>query len=164
MSKLLSGLVAAAFSGAIVLSAQEPAPRPAPGAGQAPGAQSAQASKTVTVSGCIRTAPPATAGAAGGGAAASAKSDAKFVLSMKPATGPGGAPAAGAVGTSGSASSYALDGEEKTISPHLNHQVEITGTLQTASASATSAGASASAAATPTLKVESLKMLSATCS
>jgi hypothetical protein len=84
---------------------------------------------------------------------------------MKPATGPGGgAPGAGAVGTSGSATRYQLEGDEKTISPHLNHQVEITGTLQGgATATATSPGGAASASATPTLKVESLKMISATC-
>jgi hypothetical protein len=146
MSKLLSGLVAAAFSGAIVLSAQEPAPR---GGGQG-AAGAGQASKTVTVAGCIQAAPPPAAGAPAAAGPAS-----KFVLAMKPATGPGGgAPGAGAVGTSGSATRYQLEGEEKTISPHLNHQVEITGTLQ---------GAPASATAAPTLKVESLKMISATC-
>jgi hypothetical protein len=61
---------------------------------------------------------------------------------------------------------YQLDGEEKAISPHLNHQVEITGMVQGGGASgAASAGAGAgSSAAGPTLKVESVKMVSATCS
>jgi hypothetical protein len=61
---------------------------------------------------------------------------------------------------------YQLDGEEKTISPHLNHQVEITGTVQGGAApgaGAAAAGAGAGAAG-PTLKVDSLKMVSATCS
>jgi hypothetical protein len=62
---------------------------------------------------------------------------------------------------------YQLDGEEKAISPHLNHQVEITGMVQGggAASGAASAGAGAgSSAAGPTLKVESVKMVSATCS
>ena len=54
--------------------------------------------------------------------------------------------------------SYRLDGEDKTISPHLNHQVEITGTVSPASA------AGAGAVAAPTLKIESLKMIAAKCS
>jgi hypothetical protein len=61
---------------------------------------------------------------------------------------------------------YQLDGEEKTISPHLNHQVEITGTVQGGAApgaGAAAAGAGAGAAG-PTLKVDSVKMVSATCS
>jgi hypothetical protein len=60
---------------------------------------------------------------------------------------------------------YRLDGEDKTISPHLNHQVEITGTVQRSSASATGAANAApgSAAAGPTLKVDSVKMIAATC-
>jgi hypothetical protein len=70
---------------------------------------------------------------------------------------------AGAVGTAGSAvtaTRYQLEGEEKTISPHVNHQVEITGTVQPAGAGA----AAGAAAAGPMLKVESLKMIAAKCS
>jgi hypothetical protein len=55
---------------------------------------------------------------------------------------------------------YQLDGEEKAISPHLNHQVEVTGTVEPAGAGA-AAGATG---AGPTLKVQSVKMVSATCS
>jgi len=167
MRKFWSGVLAATFVASVsVAAAQEQAPRPSSpgGAGavgtagdQAPapargGAPQAGASKSITVSGCIQNAPAATAKADAGGAAASASSGAKFILAMKPA---GGAAGGGAVGTAGSATRYQLDGEEKAISPHLNHQVEVTGTLD----SAASAGA-----AGPTLKVESVKMVSATCS
>ena len=73
----------------------------------------------------------------------------------------------GAVGTSGTAATrYELDGEAKTISAHLNHQVEITGTLESSpapSAGAASATAGARAPAAPKLKVDSVKMVSATC-
>jgi hypothetical protein len=43
---------------------------------------------------------------------------------------------------------------------HLNHQVEITGTVQPASGGAAAGGA----AAAPMLKVESVKMVAAKCS
>jgi hypothetical protein len=61
---------------------------------------------------------------------------------------------------------YQLDGDDKSISPHLNHEVEITGTVQPAAGGgASAAGAGGSAAASgPTLKVESVKMVAATCS
>jgi hypothetical protein len=62
------------------------------------------------------------------------------------------------VGTSGTATAaarYRLEGVESMITPHLNHQVEITGTLTPTSGS--------DATVVPMLKVESVKMVSATC-
>jgi hypothetical protein len=62
------------------------------------------------------------------------------------------------VGTSGTANAavrYQLDGDEKAITPHVNHQVEITGTVSPTSGTG--------ATAVPVLKVESVKMVSATC-
>ena len=178
MSKFWSGVVAASFVATVGLSGQEPqAPRGEVGTSgaQAPASQSSSGqSKSITVSGCIQNAPSATAAAGGGaagGATASASSGAKFVLAMKPAAGAGGA---GAVGTAGAAATrYQLEGEEKEISKHLNNQVEITGTLQSSTSSAGgaapggAAGAgerSTAASASPTLKVESVKMVAATCS
>ena len=138
--------------------AQGEQPRPAP-----PGAQGeqprprAQAASTVTISGCIQNAPTASA-TPGGAEPAAGRPAAKFVLAnAKAATG------AGAVGTAGAAvtaTRYQLDGEEKTISTHLNHQVEITGTVQPAGAGA----AAGAVAAGPMLKVESVKMIAANCS
>ena len=152
MMKIWSGILAASFVATVGLSAQQAPPTSTPGAQQpAPSAQASGQSKTVTISGCLQAAP-ASAATAGGGAASSATAP-KFVLAAKPATGAAG----GAVGTSGTAMRYSLEGEEKTISPHLNHQVEITGMVQPSAAGA-------GAAASPTLKVESLKMVSATCS
>lgn len=156
MMKLWSGVIAASFVATVGLSAQQApptSPPAAPGGAQqpAPSAQATTGSKTVTLSGCIQNAP------APAGAAASAATAPKFVLSTKG----GGATGAGApVGTSGTAMRYQLDGEDKAISPHLNHQVEITGTVQPAGAAA-AAGASG---AGPTLKVDSVKMVAATCS
>ena len=116
------------------------------------------ADQKVTISGCIQNAPAAAG-------AASTASESKYVLNDAKMA--GGA-ANSTVGTSGTtiASKYRLEGDDKTISPHLNHQVEITGTVQNSSASATGAGAGAaagSASTEPMLKVDSLKMVSAKC-
>ena len=103
-----------------------------------------------TISGCIQNAPPAAPSA--GGAAASTPAASKFDLANAKMVTP--APV-GTAGTAAAAARYRLEGEEKLITPHLNHQVEITGTVSPAS------GTGATAA--PMLKVESVKMIAATC-
>ena len=107
----------------------------------------------VTISGCIQTPPPA---APSVGAAAPVPAASKFDLANAKVISEGAVGTTGAVAT---AMRYRLEGEEKTISPHLNHQVEITGTLSPASA----ASAPGATAAAPMLKVESLKMVAAKC-
>ena len=105
----------------------------------------------VTIAGCVQAAPAAPP--AGGAPAAPAAS--KFDLANAKVV------SSAPVGTTEAASTamrYRLEGDEKTISPHLNHQVEITGTLSPATATS---GATATAA--PTLKMESLKMVAAIC-
>ena len=127
---------------------QQPAPAPR------------QALEKVTISGCIQNAP-----AGGADATASAATAPKFVLAKgKMVSGAAGS-AVGTSGTTAVVTEYRLEGEDKTLSPHLNHQVEITGTVQSSSASATGAAnvAPGSAAAGPTLKVDSVKMIAATC-
>jgi hypothetical protein len=193
MKRFWTGIIAASFVATVGLAAQEPAPGSqsapaAPGAqggattSQAPAAAGAQ---KVTLTGCIQNAPAASAsatsgaqagagaGAAAGGAAAegaraSASAGQNFILAdAKMASSAGAGSSTSAVGTSGtSATRYELDGDSKTISSHLNHQVEITGTVQSSSASATGAANSApgSRAASPRLKVDSVKMVAATCS
>ena len=130
----------------------EPRRQPAPAAPRA-------AQDKVTISGCIENAP-----ATGAAASASARS---FVLAKgKMANAAAGSTAAvGTTGTAAAGTQYRLEGDEKALSPHLNHQVEITGTVQNTSASATGAANAApgSAAAGPTLKVDSVKMVSAKC-
>ena len=137
--------------------AQGEQPRPAPPSEQARPATppAAQTAAKVTISGCIQNAP--TASAAPGGAAPASAPAAKWVLANAKA--PAGA---SAVGTAGSATAtrYQLEGEEKAISPHVNHQVEITGTVQPAGAGA----AAGAAAAGPMLKVEAVKMIADKCS
>jgi hypothetical protein len=76
---------------------------------------------------------------------------------------------AGAVATSGAAAaakSYRLDGSETTLTPHVGHKVEITGTVEEprpASAAAAGAASGSANAPTATLKVDSVKMVSTTC-
>ncbi len=134
--------------------------QPAAPTRQQPATAPRQAPAKVTISGCIQNAP-----AAGAGATASAATAPKFVLAKgKMVSGAAGSSAVGTSGATATVMEYRLDGEEKTISPHLNHQVEITGTVQSSSASATgAANAAPGSAAGPTLKVDSVKMIAATC-
>lgn len=162
--------VAAAIATTAVLSAQgNPSPANTPPADAAappsiqkpatPPAPGAQAkANTVTISGCIQDSPMT------GAAAAAAAGTKTFYLNN--ATMAADAREKPAVGTSGlTASGYRLEGEEKLISPHLNHQVRIVGTVQSSNASPTGAANAApgSTAAGPTLKVDSVTMVAAKC-
>ena len=116
----------------------------------------ATADKKVTYSGCIERQPASAAAITG---------SPSMPFSLTNAS-PAGA---GAVATSGAgasaAKSYRLDGSETTLTPHVGHKVEITGTLEEQRpASAAAGGAASGAANAPTLKVDSVKMVSTTCS
>ena len=166
MRKHCTGVMAAAvvaFTASLAAQGQNPAAVPPADANAAPGTQktapapSAQTrADMVTLTGCIENAPAA----ARAGATATG-----FVLANAQMS--GARTTGGAVGTAGSTSpaSYRLEGEEKMISPHVNHQVRITGTVQGSSASATGAARAAegSTAAGATLKVDKVEMVAATC-
>ena len=124
----------------------------------------ADADKKVTFSGCIERQPASAAAVTGAPSMPFSLSNASPVGAGAVATsGSGGAAAAGGASAS---KSYRLDGSESTLTPHVGHKVEITGTLEerrpasAAAAGATGAGANASAG---TLKVDSVKMVSTTC-
>lgn len=152
MRNVLSAIfVASSLAAGVAAQGQQPATQ-----GQQPAARgqqptTAQAAK-VTISGCIQTAPPAAPEA---GAVPSTTAASKFDLASAKVV--SDAPV-GTTGTAATATRYRLEGEEKTISPHLNHQVEITGTVSPAAATG-----AAGATAAPMLKVESLKMVAAKC-
>jgi hypothetical protein len=168
----LGVFVAVGFATTAVLGAQgNPSPANTPPAAAPPGIQKpaqpapalpapAQAKgNTVTISGCIQDTPMASAAAK-----AAAGATKTFYLNNAMAADAGRDKAA--VGTSGlTATGYTLEGEDKLISPHLNHQVRITGVVQSSSASPTGAASAApgSTAAGPTLKVESVAMVAAKC-
>ena len=119
------------------------------------------AEKKVTYSGCIERQPASAAAVTGAPTM-------PFMLTNASAAG-----AAAPVATSGSGAgaasakaSYRLDGTESTLTPHVGHKVEITGSLdEQRSGSAAAGGATSAAANAPagTLKVDSVKMVSTTC-
>jgi len=158
-----AALIVAGFATTAVLSAQgnqspantPPADAAAPPAIQQPATPPAPAQakgNTVTISGCIQDTPMATAGAKPGEAAAPGGKT--FYLNNAIMADAGRDRPA--VGTSGlSLTGYRLDGDTEKLTPHLNHQVRVVGTVQTAAA--------AGPAAAPTLKVDSVTMVSAKC-
>ena len=182
--KILTSLIAICAS-ATIAAAQAPAPGgqpPTPGTAPTQPAPSAAAkADSVTLEGCIQrntSTPSATPGATG-----TAGSNAgQFVLAnaMKPT----GA-AAGSVGTAGRtsadassatiASMYRLDGDTSKLTPHVGHKVEVTGSVQMPSstgapsasvggaASGTPSASASSAANAPMFKVDSVKMVAASC-
>jgi len=128
-----------------------------------PSSSAPQASKQVTLSGCVEKAPTET------GASAATATPAFILANAAPAA---SGSAADTVGTSGGAkpaAKYRLDADAAKLTPHVGHKVEITGTVEEMSTSATppsgtTASATASTAAGPKLKVDSVKMIAATCS
>jgi hypothetical protein len=148
----MNNVAAAIFVASTLVATAQGQQPPAPG--QQPATREQQpttpSAAKVTIGGCIQNAPPA---ATTPGAAPTTPATSKFDLaSAKVVSG-------GPVGTGGAtaaATRYRLEGDEKTISPHLDHQVEITGIVSPALAS--------DAAAAPMLKVDSLKMVAAKCS
>jgi len=127
-----------------------------------PAQQSSSAQKPITVTGCIQKAAQAPTGTSGTAAAGSAMKEPQFVLANASLS------ATGTAGTAGTtppvtavASEYRLDADDAKLTPHVGHKVEITGTPE-AVPRATQPPA-ASAANAPKLKVDSIKMVSATC-
>ena len=120
---------------------------------QAPNSSPPASKQQVTFSGCVEKAPSDEAAPPAAAPAASTQ----FILTNASAT------ATGAVGTAGSkpAAKYRLDVDDAKITPHVGHKVEVTGTLEEQPGSA--GGATASGASGPKLKVDSVKMIAASC-
>jgi hypothetical protein len=134
-------------------------------AAQATSTSSAQASASpraqnaITVTGCVLKAdqPAGASTAEAPAAGASASKEAKFVLTNVM---PGGAnEPTGTSGGAGNASSvkYPLGADASKLTPHVGHRVEITGAFEPAAAVAVGTSS------VPTLKVDSIKMVSSTC-
>jgi len=138
------------------------------------------AANQVTVTGCLQRAS-ATAGATGTSGSTSSSSDSGFILTNamsggSSAASPSSSPssAAGTSGSSSTSSTYKLDADDAKLTAHVGHKVEVTGTIESArpmgnTSSATSSTGSASASASvasnaPKLKVESVRMIAASCS
>jgi hypothetical protein len=137
-------LVAIALAATATVAAQQPPPASAQ---QPPAPASApNSSDKVVVTGCIQRgiqSPVGTTGAAGAAADAS-----KFILTKA-------SPASDATATP---KTYRLDAEDSQLTAHVNHKVEITGTLDAAAKPV-----AGDAAAPAKLKVASVKMIAASC-
>jgi hypothetical protein len=116
----------------------------------------ANADKKVTYSGCIERQPASAAAVTGAPTM-------PFMLTNATAAGAGAPVATSGTGAASAAkASYRLDGTETTLTPHVGHKVEITGTVEEQRPAAGGA-TSASNAPAGTLKVDSVKMVSTTC-
>lgn len=184
-----------AFVGAatIAIMAQAP-PQQAPPPQTPPAQQSSKASgDRVTVTGCLKAAPPSaadtatagtsgtagttgstgTTGTAGAAGAAADPANAKFVLTdvtVAPAaadTTAGSTAASTATGSAATpahaAQTYRLVANPASLSPHVGKKLELTGTVVEPSGSSSSASSGASAANAPELRVEAGKILAASC-
>lgn len=158
MMKNILGVCCGILATTAVLSAQTPAPAPAP---QTPPTTSSttsttrQTAQTVTITGCVTpdlTANPDPASA----------TTRRFLLSnIEPS-------AAGQPRVTG----YILTpNADVNLSDHLNHKVQITGTVESVTSSSTTSQSSPSTSSTtqsstttmPSFRVTSVKMVSATC-
>jgi hypothetical protein len=168
---LSAGMTAATFLMTAVLAAQAPASQQPntptqqpPSQPQQPSSQSQQRSESsagkITVSGCIAKAEQP--GAQG------------FVLTNA-TTGASSSTSGGAVGTTGAGApssstsasagmTYRLDADDEKLTPHVGHRVEIVGTSAPMADSSAARSAEPGKPAPQNLKVESIKMVSQTCS
>jgi|SRR6478736_6470328 len=149
MSRIFLASTLATLLGAS-LAAQAPQNPPSAADPSATAGQSSRSSamgNTVTVEGCIQKGAAATPAGTTGTTGSSASA---FMLTSaaKPATSKETAPIA---------SSYKLSADDSKLTPHVGHKVEISGTVEPPSASASAATAA------PTLKVDNVKMIAATC-
>jgi len=119
---------------------------PAAGADTTPADPQSAAKKadSIAVEGCIQR------GAAGRPAGTSGTTGQAAPAFMLTST----TKAAGSTSTAPVASSYQLDAADSKLTPHVGHKVEITGTLDQASATP---------GAPPKLKVDNVKMIAANC-
>lgn len=169
MSKNVLTTTLAAIACAAVVSAQAPQTPQAPPTPSQPPASTQRAPEAkpaaadaFTVIGCVErradgsNAAPGTVGTTG---AARATEGPGFMLTK--VTKPTGTSGASSPST---AASYRLDADDSKLTGHVGHKVEITGTVAAASASPSPAGAgSSSSTTTPTLRVDTVKMIAATC-
>jgi hypothetical protein len=154
-----------AACGAIALGATAAVLAQAPPSSQA--SPQSTAARTITVSGCVQRAQQmgttGTSGTTTSGTTTPSASDIKFVLTNASlsATGATGTSGTTAPATTSIASEYKLDTTESTLTPHVGHKVEVTGTVEAMSRPEQKPPASAANA--PTLKVNNVKMVSTTC-
>jgi hypothetical protein len=134
---------------------------------QTPPSSESQSTKTVTVTGCVKRTEQQATGTSGAAGAAAAAAGTKFVLTNASIGTKGTSETAGTMGSTAPpatavASEYRLDTDEATLTPHVGHKVEVTGTIERPERAEPKPPASAATA--PTLKVDSVKMIASSCS
>lgn len=169
MTKLL-GMYCGIVAATAVLSAQTPTTPTTPSTSSSQPTTTTESGQPMTITGCIS---PDTISNSG----ASTMTNQRFILSnVQP---PVGATTAAQSGSTTVTTSYMLaPGADVNLSQHLNHKVQITGTVDssrttrssssstspsTTNPSATSSSTQSSTASAPTFRVTSVKMLSETC-
>jgi hypothetical protein len=166
MMKNVIGVCCGLLASTAVLAAQTPStPTQTPPTTSSQSSSMQSSGKTVTLTGCVT--PDLTSSpSASSSSSTSASSSRRFMLSNID-------PQSGAM--SSSATSYLLSpSADVNLSEHLNHKVQITGTIDNASTSSSTSSQSTSpstssstqsstASAAPTFRVTSVKMVSATC-
>ena len=137
-------LVAIALTATATIAAQQP-PAQQPPAQQPPAASAPSSSDKVVVTGCIQRGIQSPVGTTGTAAPAAADAS-KFILTKA-------SPASDATATP---KTFRLDADDAQLTAHVNHKVEITGTID-------AKPAAGDAAAPAKLKVASVKMVAASC-
>jgi hypothetical protein len=132
-----------------------------------PSSTQSSSAKSITVTGCLQRAEQAPTGTSGTTGTMRRSNDTKFLLTS--ASMSSSSSSTGTAGTTGTtapstavASEYRLDADDAKLTPHVGHKVEIAGTVDQSSSSMTQPPA-ASAANAPKLKVDTVKMIAATC-
>jgi hypothetical protein len=127
--------------------------------------------QSITVTGCLQS-EPAPTGTAGGATASSAGSFKLTNAMMGAAAAGAGTATSGTTGTTGAGASasaskgtsYVLEGQAAELKKHVDHQVTITGKLASSAGASATGAAGASSAPAAKITVESVKMVSASCS
>jgi hypothetical protein len=119
--------------------------------------------KSITISGCIQRAELGPTGTSGTAGTTPDASETKFLLTGAAMS------SAGTTGTAGTASdttvapTYRLDADDAKLTPHVGHKVEIAGTVEQPSKAMPTPSPAASTSA-PKLKVDTVRMIAASCS
>ena len=122
----------------------------------------------ITVNGCMRSADQMAVGTSGSpvagtsGSRSANDSSTKFVLTNVTSNGSSAETATSAAKAGSAPHGYRLDADESKLTPHVGHQVEISGTIE--NPGSTSAAADDVFSSAPRLKVVSIRTLAANCS
>lgn len=173
---IISGVFALCAATAVASAQQPPSPTPAPNPTTSPQPSVPAPQRTapnpdvVTFEGCVQRGMAATSATPG---AVGTSGTGSYVLAQAKKSAPGdtrsASPSVGTAGTTAATAAnagaaYRLEADEATLSPHVGHKVEVTGMLNdSANTDTTSGNVARTSGNSASLKVESIRMVSATC-